>query len=365
MFVTHATNHDNATVWPEATEYMDMFVTNSWMNNTTGNVLKHNSSLQEDICSDGLPELLNSRCTLMSTFKTVTSVATFCTLAISFFGNSLILISLCRFRKQFKGSLYMFIGNLAVSDMFLATGMSLHILEVLCPALNLSGNIWYCFVKLSITVTSYTESGITLMFMSLDRFCAIAYPMRHFLRHIQRRRIWRTIACTWIVSLLLGFLTSMAIYMKHMKLKQVCIYGICVPRGSTVGVVVFLLFQILVNSVLCGLVVWKVKVNSKSATRNKQISIKAKTRLLVKVYVLFAVCWFPFIVVSIALELDLELEKRRKLLCTRDYMIQLGMVNSCLNWMLYGLTNVKFRKAFKLVLCNRNQTETRSSIALT
>jgi len=68
---------------------------------------------------------------------------------------------------------------------------------------------------------------------------------------------------------------------------------------------------------------------------------------------------------SIALELDLDNEKRRKLLCTREHMLQLGMANSCLNWMLYGLTNGKFRKAFKLVLCCKHQQETSNSVTLT
>jgi len=46
-------------------------------------------------------------------------------------------------------------------------------------------------------------------------------------------------------------------------------------------------------------------------------------------------------------------------------MLQLGMVNSCLNWMLYGLTNNKFRKAFKLVLCCKHQQETNNSVVFT
>jgi len=348
-------------------EYNDTFTPTSWLTNTTDNTSQYNTTIHYHLESKVSPELMHFKCRMSSTFKNVTMVAMFCTIVVSFFGNSLILISLHRFRKQFKGSLYMFIGNLAVSDIFLATGLTLHILEVLCPSLNLSGNMWYCIVKLSITVTSYTESGITLMFMSLDRFCAIAHPMVHFIRHRQRRRIWSVIACTWVISLMIGFLPSMFIYMTNTKLQiyRVCRFGVCVPKGSTLGVVVFLMFQIIVNSVLCGLVVWKVKAKSKSAPRNKQVSMRSKTRLLVKVYLLFALCWLPFIVLSIALELDLDNEKRRKLLCTREHMLQLGMVNSCLNWMLYGLTNGKFRKAFKLVFCCEHQQQPNNSVVLT
>ena len=365
MSVTYATKH-YVTTGPTTTVYSDILISNSWTTNiiTMDNTSQHNSSLYDQHDVTVSPELL--KCTMTSTFKTVTMVATLCTIAVSFFGNSLILISLRKFRKQFKGSLYMFLGNLAISDIFLATGMSLHILEVLCPTLIVSGNMWYCFLKLSITVTSYTESGITLMFMSLDRFCAIGYPMLHFLRHRQRRRIWCAITCTWIISLLCGFLPTLLLYIENMKLHNfhVCRYGECIPKESTLGVVVFLLLQILFNSVLCGLVIWKMKANSKSAPRNKQITMKSKTKLLIKVYILFALCWLPFIVLSIALELQLDLEKRLKLLCTREYMLHLGMLNSGLNWMLYGLTNVKFRKAFKLVLSCNIQQETSNSIVI-
>jgi len=259
-------------------EYNDIFTSNSWLTNTTDNTSQYNATMHYHLESTVSPELMHFKCSMSSTLTNVTMAAMLCTVFVSFFGNSLILISLHIFRKQFKGSLYMFIGNLAVSDIFLATGLTLHILEVLCPSLNLSGNMWYCIVKLSITVTSYTESGITLMFMSLDRFCAIAHPMVHFIRHRQRRRIWSVIACTWVISLMIGFLPSMFTYMTNIKLQRyrVCRFGVCVPKRSTLGVVVFLLFQIIVNSVLCGLVVWKVKATIKSTPRNKQVSMRLR-----------------------------------------------------------------------------------------
>ena len=163
MCTTNFTKYGCATVGTGVMEYNDIFTSNSWLTNTTDNTSQYNATMHYHLESTVSPELMHFKCSMSSTFKHVIMAAMFCTLVVSFFGNSLIMVSLRRFRTQFKGSLYMFIGNLAVSDIFLATGLTLHILEVLCPSLNLSGNMWYCIVKLSITVTSYTESGITLM----------------------------------------------------------------------------------------------------------------------------------------------------------------------------------------------------------
>ena len=357
MSVTNVTKYD----CPGVMDYNEIY--KPWLTNIKDDTSQHNTTAHNLLESTVSPEVLTFECSMTSTLQTWTMIATCCTVVLSFFGNSLILISLRKFRKQFKGSLHLFVGNLAVSDIVIATGMSLHLFEMLCPWLNLSGNIWYCFVKMSISITSYTESGITLMCMSLDRFCAIAYPMRHFLRHRQRRRISSVIVCTWVVSLVTGFLPSLIVYRKNLKLQEV--HTCQIPKPSTLGVVAFLLFQIMFNSVLCGLVIRKVKAKRNVAPINKQVIMKSKTRLLVKVYSLFALCWFPFIVVSIVLELDLDPGKRRTFVCARKYLLQLGMVNSCLNWMLYGLTNVRFRKAFKTILSCKNKTESRNSVELT
>lgn len=323
---------------------------------TTSNLLSANSSTEEQA------EYLDWQCTITKTFKIVNLTISIIVVLGTYFGNGLLLISLRKFRNHFKGSLYMFLSNLAVADIFLAVGLTLHIFENVLPHLQLQYDFRFCGIKMAFTIVSLNNSGMTLIFMSIDRFCAITYPMHHFLRHRQKRRIWTVIIAIWIISVLAGFIPTAAT-VKNMKYnKLACRYGLCVPRILTLLTVAFILFQMLFNFALAALVVWKVKMSGKSATRIKRKSMRSKSALLIKVYVLFALCWLPFIALTILLESDLPQELRRKTLCFREYALFVGMTNSMMNWILFGLVNSKFRKAFRHILCCRDAFEYGSSV---
>lgn len=301
-------------------------------------------------------------CTKTKTFHIMSLVVVTVVVIGAYFGNTLILMSLNRFRDKFKGSLYMLIGNLAVADMFLALGLSLHVIELTLPSLDLTTNYIFCAVKMCFTKVSLLNSGITLMCMSLDRFCAITFPMHHFLRHRQRRRMWAIISIIWTVSILGAFIPTMATVKSLKQHQLICRYGACVPRGLTIVAVAFLLFEMVFNIVLCCLVVWRVKVNSQTATRTKRKSMRSKSVLLIKVYVIFVLCWLPFIVLTVILESNVLPTMRSKLLCYREYMLHLGMLNSAMNWIVYGLGNNRFRQSFRSFVCYRTNDDNRSSL---
>lgn len=323
------------------------------------NAQVRNSSNSTDIKFSGLPKW---QCAMSTTFRGISIFIASIVILAAFFGNGLILVSLRQFRGHFKGSLYMFLGNLAVADVFLAGGLFLHVIDHALPSQNLKFDLVFCGIKMAFTVVSFVNSGITLLFMSIDRFCAIAFPMRHFLRHRQKRRIWTVILLTWIVSTVCGFLPTMA-SVHTMKVNHLaCRYGLCVPRGLTLFLIAFLLFQIVLNSILCVLVVRKVKRSSKSATHSRRKAMRSKSTLLIKVYVLFTLCWLPFIVLSILLEGNISLTIRNKVLCYRELAVHFGMLNSAMNWILYGLVNSKFRKAFQYIICCKEIPEHRSSV---
>ncbi|KAH3771660.1 hypothetical protein DPMN_172987 [Dreissena polymorpha] len=277
----------------------------------------------------------------------------------TFFGNALILIAIRRFPAQFKGSLFMLIRNLAAADILLAFGMNLHLVGICFNAWNTSENVIFCAIKKSIVSSSLVCSGLTLMLVSLDRFCAIVFPLRHMIRH-RRKKIWTAISMTWVISIATMAFPTMNSMVTNSHGPVLCRFGTTVPRDAALGAVGFLLLQVIFNSVLFIAVILKVRYSNEqkdiwiakkhATTNSKGSTISSKSKLMAKVYVIFAICWFPFITTTLLLETDVSIEKRIRYSCIREYSLHLGFINSGLNWIVYGLANNRFREAFKQIL---------------
>lgn len=70
----------------------------------------------------------------------------------------------------------------------------------------------------------------------------------------------------------------------------------------------------------------------------------------------FAVCWGPYLLVVIFDTLFLE--DNIAIATLRKFLSVLGLVNSGLNWIIFGLKNADFRKAFTYLLrCGIGVTE--------
>ena len=61
--------------------------------------------------------LVDLSCAFTETYKLYTGISIGILFIITMFGNSLVLLCICKYREQFKGSYYIMIGNLALTDL--------------------------------------------------------------------------------------------------------------------------------------------------------------------------------------------------------------------------------------------------------
>ena len=269
----------------------------------------------------------------------------------TYFGNTMIIISLRKFSKYLKGTPFILLGNLAVADLLLAVGLTLEILGTVFISLEV--NLYFCVVKLLVIGVSMSTSGKLLMFISLDRFCAIMFPLKH-LANSQKTKCRRIhLAVLWIMSVLVG-LIPLLVNVRSTGVLEDCHFGKMVPKGMGLCASAFILMQFCINIILCLLVMWRLRKNTMS--RQKYKSSMIKCGYLIKGYLLYFICWMPFVVRSILKAANDE-EEILVHPSIREYTVAPGLINSALNWVIYGFTNSKIRAAFKNILLCRSKRE--------
>ena len=87
---------------------------------------------------------------------------------------------------------------------------------------------------------------------------------------------------------------------------------------------------------------------SKISQSGSSKRVTTTTKLLVYTFTVFAVCWIPFL----GFTLTFIVFKGPN--CIRQWTVHVGLFHVALDWIIYGLCNGKFRKAFRhLILFHR------------
>ncbi|XP_045194558.2 somatostatin receptor type 1-like [Mercenaria mercenaria] len=271
----------------------------------------------------------------------------------TYFGNILILVSLRKFTKYLKGTPYILLGNLAVADLLLAFALTLELIGSVLTSLQM--NRYYCVVKIMITAVSLATSGKLLLFISVDRFCAIMFPMKHLARSRKTKTRRVKLALTWSISVLVGVI-PIAVNASSSKVINCYKVGELIPEVLSLLASTIILLQFVINVVLCLIVMWRLRTNTMS--RQKYKSSMIKCGFLIKVYVVFVICWFPFVLNTFLVTMS---DEKQRYMSFRKYTIIPGIMNSAMNWIIYSLANKKMRNAFKHVLLCRNERELRAT----
>ncbi|XP_060589040.1 somatostatin receptor type 5-like [Ruditapes philippinarum] len=303
------------------------------MNNTTTDAL-----IQADDCfQNGGGKL---RIIRMTVYISVTLA--------SYFGNILILVSLKKFSDFLKGTPYILLGNLAVADILLALGLSLQIFRIIVQPIE--GEMFFCAINMCIIGISITASGFLLMFISVDRFCAIVFPMKHLIRSTKVRRRRIKLACVWFASA--SLICVMIFYNFIPSEYSICDHCDTAPFGIALALAVFMTLQFIMNIVMCLIVIWSLKSNTMCKEMYKKSLVKCA--LLIRVYIVFALCWSPYVVTIILMAVSTDKEKYAE---ARAYTIMPGLMNSSMNWIIYSLSNQKLRDSFRNVLLCKNSRQ--------
>ena len=277
-------------------------------------------------------------------------------------GNSLTLVAAIKCPDILHIKKYAIIISLAVADL----GVGVESLAYIYGVINRScGKL---VTELFFDVPMYamiTSSVMHLFAMAVERFVAILYPLRYE-SIVTAPRMKYTIVSCWAVSV--GFGVSFFAWLPYVYGTDVYVY--CHHRQN-----IHLIFKI--GVMLCiyvlvglafGLLYWRIlhivrkqaRIISSEARQLENIVLprdnmraKAKvrvsskgTRMVFVIMSMYLISWGPHFVASI-----LEVMHSGKAYAMAvSFTLELGLMNSCVNVLLYAYMNQDFRKAYRLVL---------------
>ena len=267
-------------------------------------------------------------------------------------GNGLIILSIVRF-KFLRTKMHILIGNLAVSD--LIVGLILMPFDLVGDFTGLNYNKLYCISKLSLFVVSLGGSCCSLLFISIERLVTIACPFTR--RHYFTRRkllVWLTIGWIYVIATGAPPLFGWNTYIEnqtHCDSDEIYTLGYQYYINVQFAVV-------LVTNIVLYAVVMKIAMTAAKCTHLRGGNIIharsekdfQKVKMMVIILGLFIVCWGSYAVIVILLIFHDTPDVRM----ARKYALMPGVMNSGINWLVYGFKNKDFRTAFKaIVKCQR------------
>ena len=262
----------------------------------------------------------------------------------TFIGNMLILMCLLKF-KQLRSPMGILIGSLAVTD--LLTGSVLIPLDLYGLHSSLYSHKYACLFRLGTFVALLGSSILHMLAISTERFVALAFPLKHISsKTMTVVKIFIPVAWTSMLSLGYIPLTGLNSY----KTGIPCKYTVQFTDGYIYFVTIFYAVCVFINT---GCFIAVIRIVVKSFTAHNEItkakrSLKnlKKTYLMIVISALFVICWGPFCVLSF---IGLFCKWKTYDITMRSCIL-IGFLNSGFNWIIYGLMNVKFRRAVLKIL---------------
>ena len=278
------------------------------------------------------------------------------------FGNSLIIVSLIRFKNLRKTKAFLLIGNLGISDLLVGLVLiPMDLVILLKPgfAQDPVACVWY----LCIIFTLMTASVLNLFLLSLERCHAITRPFQHNIV-FTAKRIYYAASIIWVIVILTGFtpVFLLSIGDLNFKLFQTCRdvllfdtpYLLAMNSVVITALTISFVFFVVVIRIAIRKSAQKplelgntCTINNNNSGRHSRHNIRRDirhTRLMVIVSGTFIICWAPYCIISLIPNQSVEV------VFMRYWFGSLGLINSCLNWIVYGARNKRFRAAFRSIL---------------
>lgn len=233
---------------------------------------------------------------------------------VSLIGNILIIFVVYN-NQNLRRTINFFIVNIAVSDLIIPT----FVLPKLIVDLWRGDTSWLlegmfgriaCKLIFFLSDISQTVSILSLIFMTIDRFLAVVYPLRVTLMNSKRR--YCLIALTWIISaaFFTPYFYAMDVY-KFGNGKNVCVLlwspkpqkhiAILTAFSGAISIL-FLLLPFCILTVLYSIILMKTrqtpdlirnKTCLKARLRQRQTARRVTLMAFLIVFI-FGICWGPF-----------------------------------------------------------------------
>ncbi|XP_075587813.1 allatostatin-A receptor isoform X2 [Dermatophagoides farinae] len=289
-------------------------------------------------------------------------------------GNSLVVI-VVKCNPQMYSTTNLLIINLAIADLlFIIFCVPFTAWDYAFPYWPF-GSVWCKVVQYLIVVCAYA-SIYTLVLMSLDRYLAVAHPIRSIsLRTVKNAN--RAILILWIFILLFCIPTFITHNVSYDNSSD-GVYSVCnfltEEYSYALYQVIFCLFSyvipillILILYILMLKRLWFSGIPGRNMSSESVRSKKKVTRMVVIVVIIFACCWCPIQIILVLRSFNVYELSTTKVIIQITGQV-LAYMNSCMNPILYAFLSENFRKAFRRVIsCNRqpkrNSEQTELTIA--
>uniref|UniRef100_A0A8D0L8S6 Neuropeptide Y receptor type 2 n=1 Tax=Sphenodon punctatus TaxID=8508 RepID=A0A8D0L8S6_SPHPU len=272
---------------------------------------------------------------------------------LGFIGNSLVIYMIVKY-KTMRTVTNFFIANLALADLMVDT---------LCLPFTLVYTLldeWkfgavLCHLVPYAQALSVHVSTLTLTVIALDRYRCIVF---HLDSRISKKLSFTIIANTWLAAAILAGPLAIFREYRYEEIPSINLkIAVCSekwPSENNRDATIYSLFMLLLQYVLPLTIIcfsyiriwFKLKNHiSPTARTESQCRRRKMTKMLVMVVVVFAVCWLPFHIFQLAIDLDLVLIFHEyKLLYTVFHVV--AMCSTFANPLLYGWMNKNYRNGF-------------------
>ncbi|XP_033756772.1 QRFP-like peptide receptor [Pecten maximus] len=270
--------------------------------------------------------------------------------------------------KRSKSELRPFLINLAVADLIMA---------IFCIPFTFTAELlgeWVfskpmCPIVLFLQTVSVTASASTNMAIGIDRFYAVAYPLKSRITSSRYRLI---IFLIWIIAIAINCLqfevgrASEMIKSNSTSNKTIVkcdedwgdperkrAYSLCMLFLTYIIPLIILT----VTYSIVGSILWQRRApgNADAIRDEQQIKSKRKiVKMLVTIVTFFGLCWLPLHLFILVLDFNPEIERDTQLLPTLEVLYffahWIAMSNSFVNPIIYGFMNNTYRADLRALI---------------
>nr|ANO39009.1 GCR029 [Schmidtea mediterranea] len=270
-------------------------------------------------------------------------------------GNILTIIAITTI-KELNTTGNMFVVNLAITDLAVSLFVNLfNIAGVIIGEMFFRVNRWLCELVGALCLTVCICSLLSITSVGFNRYIFIVHNSLYHKVYTRRNTVLFCIGL-WIIAFIAQMGNEIGWGDNAFDRKTLsCIYSRTAARSFTNFFAGFLVMAPIIFTAVCYILIfyhWKKSANrvkemkgENSKKQNSEANNSMRlARMLFVIYFTFVMCWFPYaVIVLIDFHDSFPAEVHGTLIITAH-------LNSSLNAILYGFTNIQFRRAYYKLL---------------
>ncbi|ESP01368.1 hypothetical protein LOTGIDRAFT_111898 [Lottia gigantea] len=266
------------------------------------------------------------------------------------FGNILTILAVWR-TSILRTVPNMYVVSLAVADLIVG-GITLPVQIILSLppfSLLLDEDKYFCLFQMVIYFVSVTTSVFSMGVIAVDRALYIGYPL-HYNRFSTEKTAKVIIAGTWTASLMISIAPF---YYNTWRECQVCFSFFVIPMEYQLYVQVGSIILVIILTSICYGYILYIARSKQGRSAGWEADMKL-VKIFLMVFGLFIGCWTPLL----SLVFDGYINQEKKELYHSTFFetsFCLSVLNSGMNFLVYSVKNMDFRKAIRDILCRKKK----------